>query len=91
MTAVDRSKAALLGLSETEIASDLLISLSGSSQTTLSFWIDPKSGSQYNVVAQTPRVKREVEGSVGRPQPGEPARPAERALRRRGAERVGRA
>ncbi|TLY76115.1 MAG: efflux RND transporter permease subunit [Gammaproteobacteria bacterium] len=54
---VDRSKAALLGLSETEVASDLLISLSGSSQTTLSFWIDPKSGSQYNVVAQTPQFR----------------------------------
>ena len=54
---VDRSKAALLGLSETDIASDLLISLSGSSQTTLSFWIDPKSGSQYNVVAQTPQFR----------------------------------
>src|SRR5260370_714523 len=37
---VDRSKAALLGLSETDVASDLLVSLSGSSQTTLSFWID---------------------------------------------------
>jgi len=54
---VDRSKAALLGLSETDVASDLLISLSGSSQTTLSFWIDPKSGSQYNVVAQTPQFR----------------------------------
>jgi CzcA family heavy metal efflux pump len=54
---VDRSKAALLGLSETDVASDLLISLSGSSQTTLSFWIDPKSGSQYSVVAQTPQFR----------------------------------
>jgi CzcA family heavy metal efflux pump len=54
---VDRSKAALLGLSETDVASDLLISLSGSSQTTLSFWIDPKSGSQYSVVAQTPQYR----------------------------------
>src|SRR5437763_13965500 len=52
-----RSQAALLGLSETDVASDLLVSLSGSSQTTLSFWIDPKSGSQYNVVAQTPQFR----------------------------------
>ncbi|HET9330023.1 MAG TPA: efflux RND transporter permease subunit [Steroidobacteraceae bacterium] len=55
--AVDRSKAALLGLSETDVASDLLVSLSGSSQTTLSYWIDPKSGSQYNIVAQTPQFR----------------------------------
>jgi len=54
---VDRTKAALLGLTETDVASDLLVSLSGSSQTTLSFWIDPKTGTQYPVVAQTPQFR----------------------------------
>src|SRR5882757_3864844 len=54
---VDRSRAALLGLSETDVASDLLVSLSGSSQTTLSFWIDPKSGTQYSIAAQTPQFR----------------------------------
>jgi CzcA family heavy metal efflux pump len=54
---VDRSKAALLGLTETDVASDLLTSLSGSSQTLLSFWIDPKTGTQYPVVAQTPQFR----------------------------------
>jgi multidrug efflux pump subunit AcrB len=54
---VDRTRAALLGLTETDVASDLLVSLSGSSQTTLSFWIDPKSGTQYPVVAQTPQFR----------------------------------
>jgi len=54
---VDRTKASLLGLTETDVASDLLVSLSGSSQTTLSFWIDPKSGTQYPVVAQTPQFR----------------------------------
>ena len=54
---VDRNKAALLGLSETDVASDLLVSLSGSSQTTLSFWIDPKSGTQYAIAAQTPQFR----------------------------------
>jgi CzcA family heavy metal efflux pump len=53
---VDRSKAALLGLTETDVASDLLVSLSGSSQNTLSFWIDP-NGTQYPVVAQTPQFR----------------------------------
>ena len=53
---VDRSKAALLGLTETDVASDLLTSLSGSSQNTLSFWIDP-NGTQYPVVAQTPQFR----------------------------------
>jgi len=54
---IDRSKAALLGLTETDVASDLLVSLSGSGQTTLSFWIDPKTGTQYPVVAQTPQFR----------------------------------
>jgi len=52
---VDRSKAQFLGLTQQNVASNLLISLSGSFQTTPSFWIDPKSGTQYNVVAQTPQ------------------------------------
>jgi CzcA family heavy metal efflux pump len=54
---VDRSKAALLGLTETDVANDLLTSLSGSSQSLLSFWIDPKTGTQYPVVAQTPQFR----------------------------------
>src|SRR6267378_1346254 len=54
---VDRSKAALFGLSETDVASNLLVSLSGSSQTTLSFWIDPQSGTQYGIAAQTPQFR----------------------------------
>ena len=54
---VDRSKAALLGLTETDVAQNLLTSLSGSGQTVLSFWIDPKTGTQYPVVAQTPQFR----------------------------------
>jgi CzcA family heavy metal efflux pump len=53
---VDRNKAALLGLTSTDVANNLLISLSGSGQTVLSFWIDPK-GTQYPVVAQTPQYR----------------------------------
>ena len=54
---VDRSKAPLLGLTEQNVASNMLVSLSGSFQTTPSFWIDPKTGTQYNVVAQTPQFR----------------------------------
>ena len=54
---VDRSKAALVGVTERDVASNLLTSLSGSFQTTPSFWIDPKTGTQYNVAAQTPQYK----------------------------------
>ncbi|HUO18367.1 MAG TPA: efflux RND transporter permease subunit [Steroidobacteraceae bacterium] len=54
---VDRSKAALLGLTEQDVASNLLVSLSGSFQTTPSFWIDPKNGTQYSVATQTPQYR----------------------------------
>jgi multidrug efflux pump subunit AcrB len=54
---VDRTKARLLGLTQQNVASNMLVSLSGSFQTTPSFWIDPKSGTQYNVVAQTPQYQ----------------------------------
>ena len=52
---VDRSKAQLLGLTEQNVAANLLVSLSGSFQTSPSFWIDPKTGTQYDVVSQTPQ------------------------------------
>ncbi|MDE2304703.1 MAG: efflux RND transporter permease subunit [Gammaproteobacteria bacterium] len=54
---VDRSKAQLLGLSEKQIAQNLLISLSGSFQTAPNFWIDPRSGTQYQVAVQTPEYR----------------------------------
>jgi len=54
---VDRSKAQLVGLTQQNVASNILVSLSGSFQTTPSFWIDPKTGTQYNVVSQTPQYR----------------------------------
>ena len=53
---VDRSKAQFLGLTEQNVAANMLVSLSGSFQTSPSFWIDPKTGTQYNVVSQTSPV-----------------------------------
>jgi multidrug efflux pump subunit AcrB len=54
---VDRTKAQLVGLTQQNIASNLLVSLSGSFQTAPSFWIDPRTGTQYNVVSQTPQYR----------------------------------
>ena len=54
---VDRTKAQLLGLTQQNVASNMLVSLSGSFQTAPSFWIDPKTGTQYNVVSQTPQYR----------------------------------
>ena len=54
---VDRTKAGLLGLTQQNIASNMLVSLSGSFQTSPSFWIDPKNGTQYNVATQAPQYR----------------------------------
>ncbi len=52
---VDRTKALESGYSELAVANSLLISLSGSFQTQPSYWLDPRSGVTYSVVAQTPQ------------------------------------
>lgn len=54
---VDRSLARELGFTQFDIASDLLISLSGSFQTTPTFWLDPKNGVSYPIVTQTPQYR----------------------------------
>jgi multidrug efflux pump subunit AcrB len=54
---VDRTKAQLVGLTEQSVAGNMLVSLSGSFQTAPSFWVDPKSGTQYQVAAQTPQFR----------------------------------
>src|SRR6266849_3571435 len=54
---VDRTAAQDVGLTMRDVASDLLISLSSSSQTAPNFWMDPKTGVQYPVAVQTPQVR----------------------------------
>ncbi|HTR37153.1 MAG TPA: efflux RND transporter permease subunit [Bryobacteraceae bacterium] len=52
---VNRTKALESGFSELSVADSLLVSLSGSFQTTPTFWLDTKTGVTYNVVTQTPQ------------------------------------
>jgi multidrug efflux pump subunit AcrB len=54
---VDRTNASLVGLTQQQVASDVLISLSGSQQTAPTFWVDPKTGIQYNVTTQAPQYR----------------------------------
>jgi multidrug efflux pump subunit AcrB len=51
----DRTRAAQLGFTQREVASNLLISLSGSSQTTPTFWLNPATGVSYSVATMTPQ------------------------------------
>ncbi|CAN0314299.1 unnamed protein product, partial [Phaeothamnion confervicola] len=52
---VDRTRAQQAGFSQKDIASNLLIALSGSFQTSPSFWLNPKNGVSYNIITQTPQ------------------------------------
>ncbi|WP_419420549.1 efflux RND transporter permease subunit [Legionella sp. D16C41] len=52
---VNRSRAEDLNLSQADIATNLLISLSGSFQTSPSFWLSPENGVSYPVVTQIPQ------------------------------------
>ena len=52
---VDRIRASEVGLTERDVASDLLVSLSSSGQTSPSYWLDSQKGVQYVVAVQTPQ------------------------------------
>ncbi len=52
---VDRSKAALLGLTQTQVANSVLNALAGSQTTTPNFWVDPKNSVNYQINAMSPQ------------------------------------
>ena len=52
---VDRSLARELGFTQFDVASNMLISLSGSFQTAPTFWVDPKNNVSYQLSTQTPQ------------------------------------
>jgi multidrug efflux pump subunit AcrB len=54
---VDRTRAQTIGITQKDVATSLLVALSGSFQTTPSFYLDPKSGVTYNVAIQAPQYK----------------------------------
>jgi len=52
--AIDRDKAAEIGLSEKDVANSVLLSLSGSGQVQPGYWLDPHLGIQYLVNIRAP-------------------------------------
>ena len=52
---VDRARAQQLGLTQHDVATSLLVSLSGSFQTAPTFWLNPKNGVSYPIVTQVPQ------------------------------------
>src|SRR6201999_3315579 len=54
---VDRVEANEQGLSQLNVADDMLVSLSSSGQVSPNFWLDNSKGVQYLVAVQTPQYK----------------------------------
>jgi len=54
---VDRTKALQAGFTQRDVAGNLLVSLSGSFQTSPSYWLDPKNGVSYFVATQAPQYE----------------------------------
>ncbi|HWF18171.1 MAG TPA: efflux RND transporter permease subunit, partial [Verrucomicrobiae bacterium] len=55
--AIDRIKAAEVGLTEQNVADGVLLSLSGSGQVQPTYWVDPLSGIEYLVNVMAPQYR----------------------------------
>ena len=54
---IDRTRAAGLGLTANQIATNINVSLSSSEQVSPNFWTDPASGIPYYIAVQTPEPR----------------------------------
>jgi multidrug efflux pump subunit AcrB len=54
---MDRARLQQVGLAAQNVGQNLLISLSGSSQTAPAFWLNPANGIVYNIAVQTPQYQ----------------------------------
>ncbi|OZI60426.1 efflux RND transporter permease subunit [Bordetella genomosp. 11] len=54
---MDRTRLQQVGLSAANVGQSVLIALSGSSQTSPAFWLNPRNGIVYNVAVQAPQYQ----------------------------------
>jgi len=54
---VDRTRMNQLGLTEKDVTTSVGAMLAGTSQSAPTFWLDPKNGNSYPIVAQTPQYR----------------------------------
>jgi multidrug efflux pump subunit AcrB len=57
---IERTKAQELGYSAHDIAQNVLVSLSGSFQTSPTFWLSPQNGVSYSIATQTPQYRADT-------------------------------
>ena len=56
---VDRTRAASVGLTQANVAQSLLVTLSGSFQTSPNFYLDPHNGVSYSIAIEAPQYTME--------------------------------
>jgi multidrug efflux pump subunit AcrB len=54
---VDRTRAGQMGLTQRDVASNVLVSLSSSGQVSPNYWLHPASGVSYLIAVQTPEYR----------------------------------
>jgi multidrug efflux pump subunit AcrB len=54
---VDRSRMNQLGITERDVTTSVGAMLAGTTQSAPTFWLDPKTGNSYPIVAQTPEYQ----------------------------------
>ncbi|MDR6502694.1 multidrug efflux pump subunit AcrB [Burkholderia ambifaria] len=55
--AVDRTRADQLGITEQDVTNSVVATLAGTSQVDPTYWLNPRNGVSYPIVAQTPQYK----------------------------------
>jgi multidrug efflux pump subunit AcrB len=78
---IDRLKSQELGLTQRDVADNLLLALAGNGQTAPNFWLDPETGVSYPVVVQTPQYRLDNLGSLSRIAVTSPATDNDQILR----------
>ena len=63
---VDRTRAAQMGLTQRDVANNVLTSLSSSGQVAPNYWLDPVTGVSYLIAVQTPESQVASTDDVGR-------------------------
>ncbi|MDB4898316.1 MAG: AcrB/AcrD/AcrF family multidrug efflux protein [Gemmatimonadetes bacterium] len=63
---IDRERAQQIGLTERDVATSLLVSLSSSGQTAPNFWLNPQNGNSYRVSVMTPQYRINTLDAINR-------------------------
>jgi len=63
---VNRTRAEQLGLTQSNVASNLLLALAGSGTVAPNFWLNPENGAQYPIAVQVPQFREDSLDAISR-------------------------